>query len=350
MPMIACPGCGLPREDGLVGVVPCPICSSDTVAETPSQPLPLAVEIPADPIATLPADVSQMETFPTASRSRSWLPVAAAFGLGVAVGVGGLFVGQRMTPPGQPEQVARIDPASRDEPRLTPASSVALAPMPREYRFTTVLPITKAGPKTVPPARPKPPPDLLALERVEPIHLNQPDAAYTLPRMERKGEHIVLRGKVRMLRINGLGAGAILDASALEAGSIYVCGSIDGGSRLRINCPEGVVEVPASVGERSRVEIHAPGSSVRFVYPTTPEKPGSLIGGGATVAIMARTVDLRGDVTGKGTTVKITLTRNGSVKAAAVRGSAVVEYQTDDPNAPASAEVVAPTATFKKVD
>ena len=153
-----------------------------------------------------------------------------------------------------------------------------------------------------------------------------------------------------MLRINGLGAGAILDASGLEAGCIYVCGSIDGGSRLRINCQEGIVELPASVGERSRVEIHAPGSSVRFVYPTTPEKPGSLIGGGASVEITARTVDLRGDVTGAGTRVKITLTRNGSIKAAAVKGAAVIEYRTNDPKAPASAAIVAPTATFKKVD
>ena len=93
-----------------------------------------------------------------------------------------------------------------------------------------------------------------------------------------------------------------------------------------------------------------PGSSVRFVYPTTPEKPGSLIGGGASVEITARTVDLRGDVTGAGTRVKITLTRNGSIKAAAVKGSAVVEYRTNDPKAPALAAIVVPTATFKKVD
>jgi hypothetical protein len=333
----------------LAGVVPCPICAAEPVAEAPSQPLPFAAEIPADPIASLPADISQMETFHTASRPRSWLPVTAAFGLGVAMGAGGLILGQRMTPPGQTDSVARIDPASHAEP-FPRTPSVALAPLPHELRIISVAPSSKPEPKTQPKERPKPARDLPALARIEPINLNQPDAAYTLPRLERKGEHIVLRGKVRLLRINGLGAGAILDASGLEAGSIFVCGSIDGGSRLRINCPDGVVELPASVSERSRVEIHAPGSSVRFVYPTTPERPGSLIGGGASVAITARTVDLRGDVTGAGTRVKITLTRNGSLRAAAVRGAAVVEYRTDDPKAPTSAAIVAPTATYKKVD
>jgi hypothetical protein len=48
--------------------------------------------------------------------------------------------------------------------------------------------------------------------------------------------------------------------------------------------------------------------------------------------------------------VKVTLTRNGSLRAAAVRGAAVVEYRTDDPKAPASAAIVAPMARFKKVD
>ena len=350
MPLITCPGCGLPREDGQVGVVPCPVCAAEPLAEQPSPPLPFAAEIPADPIASLPADVSQMETLHPGSRSRSWLPVAAAFGLGVAVGVGGLIVGQRMNVPVQSESVTSIDQASRTEPGLPLAPSVPLAPVPHERRTIADVPSSRPEPRTQPNQRLKPVPDLPALARVPPIHLNQPDAAYTLPRLERKGEHVVSarEGSV-CFRINGLGAGAILDASGLEAGCIYVCGSIDGGSRLRINCQEGIVDA-GLVGERSRVEIHAPGSSVRFVYPTTPEKPGSLIGGGASVEITARTVDLRRDVTGAGTRVKITLTRNGSIKAAAVKGSAVVEYRTNDPKAPASAAIVAPTATFKKVD
>jgi hypothetical protein len=154
-----------------------------------------------------------------------------------------------------------------------------------------------------------------------------------------------------MLRVNGLGPGAILDASELEAGSVYISGRIEGGALLRICCPDGVVEVPATVRGRSRLEIDAPGSSVRFIQPTTSETAGSRIDGGSNVIITGRTVDLRGDVEGAGTSVAVTLTRNGSLKVAAVRAAAVVEYRVENSlelDPPASAATVEPTATFRK--
>ena len=154
-----------------------------------------------------------------------------------------------------------------------------------------------------------------------------------------------------MLRVNGLGPGAILDASELEAASVYISGRIEGGALLRISCPNGVVEVPAAVRGRSRLEIDAPDSSVRFIHPTTPETPGSRIDGGSSVFVTGRTVDLRGDVEGAGTSVAVTLTRNGSLRVAAVRAAAVVEYRVEnslEPDPPASAATVEPTATFRK--
>lgn len=359
MPMIPCPGCGLPRADDQIDVVPCPVCAVAPASEAASSHLLLAAEIPTDPTTGLPADVSQMEEHAARAggQLRSRLAIAAAFLLGIAVGVGGLLAGQRVFPLGQPEFAARNAPAAETEPRSPFIPPIVVAPMPRERRALESVVNSPPEPEPErnqePRVEPKPALDPPALARIEPIRLNQPDAAFTLPRLEGKDEHIVLRGKVRMLRVNGLGAGAILDASGLEAGSIYVCGTINGGSLLKLHCPDGVVEVPAAVGERSSVEIHAPGSSVRFVFPTTPDKSGSLINGGATVAITARTVDLRGDVTGAGTTVKVTLTRNGSLKAAAVRGTATIEYKTENPKdrePSASAATVAPTATFKKVD
>ena len=183
------------------------------------------------------------------------------------------------------------------------------------------------------------------------FELDEPDSAYTVEAPTMPGEHIVLRGKVRMLRVNGLDGGALLDASALEAGSIYVGGKIDGRSVLKLSAVNGVIAIPASVSGKSRVEINAPGSEVRFPFPTTTDRPGSLIDGGSTVTITARTVDLRGDVDGVGTRVAVTLTRNGSLKVAAVRGTAAVEYKSADAKAPAptaSAFSVAPTATFRK--
>ena len=359
MPMIACPGCGLPRTDERVGAVPCPICATVAFPEAEGAGLPFAAEIPADPTDGLPADVSQMEAHAAraAGRSRSRLAVGAAFLLGIAVGIGSLLAGQRVSRLGQPESVAQLAPLDREGQHPSPALPLFVAPMPHDRQAvesaSSATPKPRPEPRPESKADPHPMPGIPALARIEPIQLNQPDAAYNLPRMEGKGEHIVLRGKVRMLRINGLGAGAILDASGLEAGSIYVCGTIDGGAFLKLNCPNGVVEIPAGVSEHARVEINAPGSSVRFVYPTTPDNLGSRIDGGATVAITARTVDLRGDVSGAGTQVKVTLTRNGSIKAAAVRGTAAVEYRAEDlkaPIPPAAAVLVAPTATFRKVE
>ena len=154
-----------------------------------------------------------------------------------------------------------------------------------------------------------------------------------------------------MLRVTDLGSGSILDASGLDAGSIYISGRIDGGAILKLCALNGVVAIPASISGKSRVEIHAPGSEVRFSFPTTANGPGSRIDGGSRVTITGRTVDLRGDVDGTGTKVIVTLTRNGSLKVAAVRGMASVEYKAEDENAPgptAAATLVAPTATFRK--
>jgi hypothetical protein len=282
--------------------------------------------------------------------------VSVAFLLGLAAGAGGLLAAQQVLSWGSPESTPQVAPVISEGARADLVSTAMIAPMPREHRA-----MANASPSFSQPrpesaqqarARAKPAPAPLVAPHIEPVHLNQPDAVYTLPPLERRGEHVVLRGKVRMLRVNGLSAGAVLDASGLEAGSIYVCGTIEERAHLKIHCPDGVVEVPAAVGGGSRVEIDAPGSSVRFVYPTTPDRPGSLIDGGAAVAITARTVDLRGDVAGAGTRVKVTLTRNGSLKAAAVRGTAAIEYGTENPQdrePPASAAVVDPTATFRRV-
>lgn len=351
MAVIACPGCGLPRADDQVGLVPCPVCAA---APAPGPPVSPPRDEPIDPIAGLPADVSQLDAYAARSTGASGgrLAAAVAFLAGIAVGVGGLLAGQRAWRPPTAESGAHAVPAPEPTDfRPSLPAPIAAAPAPHEPREA----LTETTPESTPEPKPevKPAPEAPALARRVVIDLNQPEASYTVPSTVRKGEHLVLRGKVRMLRVNGLNQGAVLDASALEAGSVYVSGKIDGGSHLKINCADGVVEVPAAVAGKSRVEIDAPGGSVRFIHPTTPNKPGSSIDGGSTVTIKARTVDLRGDVGGAGTRVGVTITPNGWLRVAAVRGTAAVEYRQDDPNArepSASAETVAPTATFRKAD
>jgi len=366
MAVIACPGCGLPRADDQVGVVPCPICAASPAATpvTDTTPAPAGVLRPplaktpaADPTAGLPADVSELERAADPSRNPAAvvrMAVPLAFLLGAAAGVGGLLAWQAAFPPVEQSENARPRLAAAtaaDRPPVPPLASPEVAPMPREARPPEPVSDPPAEPKAAPKPQPKPEPKVAPPPaRAVVIDLNQPDATYTLP--AKHNEHIVLRGQVRMLRVSGLDAGAIVDATGLDAGSVYVTGKIDGGSVLKVKCPDGVVQVPAAVTGKSRVEIDAPGGGVRFTGVTAPNRPGSLIDGGSTVAITARTVDLRGDVDGAGTKVTVTLTRHGSLKVAAVRGAAAVEYRAEDPKAPpptATAGAVDPGATFKKI-
>ena len=342
MAMIGCPGCGLPRSDDQVGVVPCPVCAE--VSESPRTASPPGIAKPAlvDPTAGLPADVSQLEAQAgqDSGRTRVQLITACAFLIGVALGAGGLLAWQKAGLIDVSEPLALNNAlVVTSEPTTAKSYDLALAPRPR-VRPPGIAPEPKA---VIPPIQLGPPVI---------VDLNEPDSTFTVPRMLDGGFHLVLRGKVRMLRVTDLGGGSVLDASALEAGSIYVGGKIDGGSLLKLSALNGVVAIPASVSGKSRVEINAPGSEVRFSFPTTTSGPGSLIDGGSTVTITGRTVDLRGDVDGMGTKVIVKLTRNGSLKVAAVRGTASVEYRSEDSKAaapPAAAAIVAPTATFRNI-
>ncbi|MBY0459529.1 MAG: hypothetical protein K2V38_19590, partial [Gemmataceae bacterium] len=151
-------------------------------------------------------------------------------------------------------------------------------------------------------------------------------------------------------RVPGLDGGATLDASGLEATQVNVGAKIDGQSTLKVNAPNGVVHFAAKVDGKSVVEVNAPGGEVKFVQPTTATKDGSKIDGGSTVAVTGRTLDFKGDITGEGTKVNITLTRNAWLKVASVSGKAVVEYKPQQAGwSPPDVNVgaVAQTATFR---
>jgi hypothetical protein len=61
-------------------------------------------------------------------------------------------------------------------------------------------------------------------------------------------------------------------------------------------------------------------------------------------------VDLRSGIDGADTKVKVSLTGKGSLKVAAVRGTATVVYSVEDERTRVTAEFVAATAIFRKLD
>ncbi len=376
MAVIPCPGCGLPRIEDQLATVPCPICA----AGLPEQPVARAPSVrrPADtpdPIAHLPADVSELGRYPSAAATRGgligWVLV---FLFGVATGAGGLLGWQSYsrsggTPVESPDVAFRpADPAPGETPSVRAAE---VAPMPRPLSsprdgagplgssLTGLPPRSEPGPqpepkpepKPEPVPKPEPKPEAVVADPTEVIELNQPEAVHAVAPL-RRGERVVIRGRVKTLRVLGLHAGAVLDASRLEAQVIFVGGKVDGRSTLRLNAPGGSVTVAAAIGEKSSVEINAPGGDVRFPLPTTAGHPGSLIDGGAVVAVTARSVDLRGDVNGIDTHVRVNLPGDGVLKFAAIKGVATVEYRpTGPPGSPqVVAGTVAATATFRRAE
>ncbi|MFO0825544.1 MAG: hypothetical protein U0792_20890 [Gemmataceae bacterium] len=348
MSMIPCPGCGMPRVEDQ-RTQPCPVCAA--VPSTAAAPAPV-VKQPSgpDPTVGLPTDVASLNRVgATGGGFPTWFPWAAVFLLGIATGVGGLLAWQATQPPREkPEETASV---TRPDPRPLPpvptpiSKKTDTAPVPHE---------PKPAPEPEEPVLPLPEP-----KHVEPqpdrqvvVELNQPNGIYTIPFSMKKGERVVLKGRVGTLRVHGLDSGAVLDAAGLEAGQVYIGGKIDNGSTLKVNSPGGKVTFAAAVVGKSKVEINAPSGDVIFSVSTTPTRPGSAIDGGSTVAITARTADLKGDINGSNTKITVSLPRTGTLKIVAIRGTATVEYRVGDGKGTPeiSAAFVSPAASFKKID
>lgn len=355
MATVACPGCGLPRVESELGAKPCPVCAAAPTAAAPRARKPAA----PDPTAGLPADASQLHTAdatrPPDGGSRLTVG-AVAFACGLLCGVGGVFAVQELDSPKsddtEPKFVSGTNAVPPPQPQTDgtggprpPLAEVQVAPMPRAV--VARPPATEPDPDPEPKAQQPPPPP----GRVTTFELNQPDAPFVVPFTMKAGQHVVLKGKAKSLRVAQLDGGAILDASQLEVGSVAVNGVISGGSKLKVKAP--AVSVFGRITGGAEVTIDAAGGEVKFNYPTTPARDGSKIDGGAKVAITARVVEFKGDIAGDGTKVSVVLTRNAWLKFAALSDKATLEYKSQVAGwSPPDVlpGTVAPGATFQKID
>ncbi len=360
MATVACPGCGLPRAETEVGATPCPVCAS---APMPATGMPSAKQKASpDPTAGLPADASELNApgarasakRPSGGRSPLLFVGTVTFLLGTLFGAGCVLGFRAINWPQLNKDEPEVATKPEEEPAPTggsrpPLARTEVAPMPHE---PAVKPLV-FGPEL--PDEPEP--EVKQVKIPLPGHLethdfNDPKDTHSVPVLKR-GEHVVLRGKVNSLRLHGLDAGATLDASKLEAATIIVTGKIDGRSTLKLNAPNGVVQISGKIDGRSIVEITAPGGEVKFMLPTTPTREGSKIDNGSTVSVTGRIVEFKGDITGIDTKVSVVLTRSALLKVASVSGKAAVEYKSQAAGwSPPEVTVgfVSPTATFRKVD
>ena len=417
MATVACPGCGLPRNETEVGTKPCPLCSAAPVAADNrfgKRPKP---SVP-DPTEGLPADVSELDAprtgpaEPPSERMARLRFAALLFLVGAVCGIGGILIFQTL----DRTEPKKNDPAlaTRNGPSPLPAPPDNQLNQPKDARTggpgaagqpaptggtggvsgaggaaagtgigaadgagagavgggggragaqeagrgggrAGAQEVGRAEPKPEPKPDvklPPPPPPLPPMARATVIDLGaQPDLTYDLPPL-RKGEYFVLKGELRTLRVTGLDAGSILDASGLKASIITVTGTIDNHSVLKLSAPSGTVHVASKIDGRSNVEVSAPDGEVKFLVSTTPDRDGSKIDNGSTVAVTGRTVEFRGDISGADTRVTVTLTRNARLKVATVNGQATVEYKAPAGGAAPDVTVgpVAATAKFRKTE
>lgn len=346
MSMIPCPGCGLPRVADQFDSVPCPVCAAGVAEPRDSRP-GLAPKAAPDPTAGMPADAGQLHLAGHSEGFPAWFGWVAVFLLGAATGAVALLGWQAANP--ITPSVTEVANAEPDNPHTLPElppRRIEVAPMPHEPTPRTE-PEPEPGP---PPPEPKAVAPAPLPGEVITIEVNQPEAKYSIPFTMRNGERVVLKGKVKHFRVPTLDGGASLDASGLEAEEVNISGKVGGRATLKVNAPNGIVHVYSNVGEKSSVEITAPNGEVKFTTTTTPNRPGSAIDGGSRVVITGKFVDLRGDVNGIETRVTVNLPVNGSLRVAAVRGIATVEYQMPAGKGTPDVTVgeVSPTATFKK--
>jgi len=345
-----------------VGVKPCPVCDAAPVAPGVSR---VSAQKPSDPDPTagLPTDASELysssasvpvraDQRPVAGSGSSRLLATGAvmFLFGALFGAGGVLAWQAIdwSVFKKNEPLAAANAEEPPPPANPSPEPPAIAPTPREVGTLSASGEPQPEPEPEPEPKLAPPPP----GRVTIVELNQPELAYSLPFPMKKGEHVVLKGKVKTLKVSGLDAGAILDASALEASTITVGGKIDTRSTLKLNAPNGTITFMAKVDGHSRVEINAPGGAVKFNQPTTGAREGSKIDNGSAVSVTARDIEFKGDITGDDTKVSIILTRNAWLKVTSVNGKATVEYKSQVAGwSPPTVTVgiVALTATFRKL-
>ena len=250
MATIACPGCGMPRTEDQIASMPCPLCNAASAPPAARRLLSKTAE--QDPTAGLPSDVSELASHRPARRQSAsflWLAIVASFLLGSATGIGGVVGWQSLFQSDRHVEKPIEEPASNATPttQLQTSISLEMAPMPR-FASTPDSSSVPAVPAVS--AAPGPKINSFTPGNALVIDLNQPEAVYALPIAMKHGEHVVLRGKVKSLRVNGVEGGSTLDASGLEAGSIFISGEVDERSTLILNAPNGRgVDLGANLGE-----------------------------------------------------------------------------------------------------
>jgi hypothetical protein len=183
-------------------------------------------------------------------------------------------------------------------------------------------PIPPPPPPVDPPKKEVPRPIGVVMKvdpRIEPKrHFDHPDDTAAVPDLNSK-DHVVLTGRVRILRLGAVNGKGSVDASGLVAEEVLITGDVSNEAMVTVNAPSGKVTLNGWVAGSSKVTIRAPGGVVVLAN-------SGRFTGGSTVTITAKRLEALGPLGGS-TKVNLTCTAGGSLKLTRAEEGATVTYR-----------------------
>jgi len=342
MAMVPCPGCGLPRASSEVQN-PCPVCASETASHATTAP---KTDAPADAFTSLPKDTTQLEAA-SSHRGRGHRPeivtaiLGIAFGAGMVLAISPYFEASRAPQPSpdvtnrtltglaSPASSAAVPAVPLDFSAILAELPAHIAPVPRAAEASSLL--IAPEPREVPGSAVRP-----AL--VVTIDIDQPNGSFVLSKSDLfPNQTVILRGRVKRFRTYTQ-PGITIDASQLVAEEIYIAGYVLGKSVLKLNAPKGLVTFAGGILGQSRVEVMAVEGQVYF------SSSGPNITDGSTLIVKAAKLRCKGDIAGQKTHLDVTLSNGGSITAKAILGPVRLDYRKTTP------QDLRPTLDFLTLD
>lgn len=289
-----------------------------------------ALDAGACPLCGFPLDGPVLLSAP--SRSRTWVLLLGVVSLLALAGVGyAIFTPDAPSEPNRQQPTAEVAVAPQPSVEAPALPVRQVAPPPREVKPAPadsgdtngqpVAPVEpkREGPRPVGVAMPVNP--KVAPKR----HFDHPDDTATVCDL-RTGDHVVLTGRVRILKLGSVSGKAVLDASGLVAEEVFIGGDLSGESQVLVCAPNGPVAVNGFVSGAAKLTIAAPGGSVTFA--------GALrVSSGAQVTATAKSFEVKCPMS-DGARATVTLTAGGVLKIARMEDGAVVSYRKANANDP----------------
>jgi hypothetical protein len=254
-----------------------------------------------------------------------------------ALAIGGTFIAEGWWPGNDAEQARGDDaPPQTDAPKPQPKTTTKDVKSPGDnpasakdtggpartlaHALAAGVILAQAGgaDELRPPLRRVQDPRVVGTETL----LDAPDGEYIVDAL-RNGKTLKLVGKLQRLTVGEINDRAVLDATQLEVKEIILLGGILNNSQVKLNAPDGVVEIYGQLNGNVVVSVNAPGGSVTFA------KGG--IFNGSRIEVKCRSLEFADRLEGPQTMVTAKMSTGAQVKFRTISNSAKLHVQKANP-------------------